>query len=289
MGQKINLSGCAATAHAVKAANVDVICSFPIRPYTGTMIELARMVNTGELDAEFVHGEGEHAQLSVVLGASACGARVFTGTSGVGMTYAMEVVAPISGEFHPVQCMIGNRTLDPPGDFGSEHTEAMTTRDQGWIMGWADSPQEAYDITLMYYRLGEDPRVMLPQFPCQDGYFITHIPGRCGNRRARPGRSLSCRPSIPPTNSIPDSRADGPPVPPGPGCCHRVGPHERDEEGRQVIPEIMKEFGDKFGRYYDPFIEKYKTEDADFIFVGQGAHARTAKAAADRLGPRARR
>ena len=54
------MSGCVATANAVKLANVDVICSYPIRPYTGIMSELARMVADGELDAEFVLGEGEH-------------------------------------------------------------------------------------------------------------------------------------------------------------------------------------------------------------------------------------
>ena len=182
MGKKVRIAGVKAVAEAVKAADVDVICSYPIRPYTGVMIELARMVASGELDAEFVHGEGEHAQLSVVLGASASGARVFTGSSGVGVTYAFETFSPTAGEFHPVQCMIANRTLDPPGDFGSEHTEALSARDQGWIMGWAASPQEAYDNTLIYYRLGEDPRVMLPQFPCQDGYFISHIPGPLGVR-----------------------------------------------------------------------------------------------------------
>ena len=69
------MSGCVATANAIKLANVDVICSYPIRPYTGIMSELARMVADGELDAEFVLGEGEHGQLSVVYGASAAGAR----------------------------------------------------------------------------------------------------------------------------------------------------------------------------------------------------------------------
>ena len=73
MAKELTLSGCAASAQAVKMAKVDVICSYPIRPYTAAMMELAKMVAEGELDAEFIHGEGEHAQLSVVYGASACG------------------------------------------------------------------------------------------------------------------------------------------------------------------------------------------------------------------------
>ncbi len=69
MAKEMTLSGCASSAQAAKLARVEVICSYPIRPYTAIMMELAKMVANGELDAEFVHGEGEHAQLSVVLGA----------------------------------------------------------------------------------------------------------------------------------------------------------------------------------------------------------------------------
>ena len=71
MAKEIMLSGCAAAAQGAKFAEVEVICSYPIRPYTAIMMELSRMVANGELDAEFIHGEGEHAQVSVVLGASA--------------------------------------------------------------------------------------------------------------------------------------------------------------------------------------------------------------------------
>ena len=179
MAKEMTLSGCAASAQAVKMAKVDVICSYPIRPYTAAMMELAKMVAEGELDAEFIHGEGEHAQLSVVYGASAAGARTFTGSSGVGVTYAMEVYSPISGARLPVQMMIADRALDPPGDFGSEHTDAMSCRDQGWIMGWAESPQEAFDNHLINYRIGEDPRVMLPQFVCRTATSFRTSRARC--------------------------------------------------------------------------------------------------------------
>ncbi len=283
MGKQVRVSGCKAVAEAVKAANVDVIASYPIRPYTGTMVELARMVAEGELDAEFVHAEGEHAQLSVVLGASAAGARVFTGSAGVGVTYAFEVYSPTSGEFHPVQCMIANRTLDPPGDFGSEHTEAMATRDQGWIMGWAASPQEAYDNTLIYYRLGEDPRVMLPQFPCQDGYFVSHISGPV--ELADPGQVKEFLPEFRPARALDPRR----PVIMGPQChadqgaAIELGRAEAMRNAREIIPQVYDEFARIFGRRYDPFLEEYKTDDAEVVFFGQGAHTVPARLAADRL------
>ena len=178
MAREKMLSGCAAAAQGAKFAEVEVICSFPIRPYTAIMMELSKMVANGEIDAEFLHGEGEHAQVSVVLGASACGARAYTGSSGVGVTYAFEVYSPAAGGRYPLQMAIADRTLDPPGDFGSEHTDAMSARDQGWLMGWASTPQEVFDNTLINFRVGEDPKIMLPQFVCQDGYFLSHIPDK---------------------------------------------------------------------------------------------------------------
>src|SRR6058998_2313817 len=173
--KKVRINGCVASAQAAKYADVDVIAAYPIRPYTATMMALAQMVANGELDAEYIVADSEHSQLSIAHGASSSGARVFTGSSGVGVQFAYELYSPISGSRMPVQMMIADRTLDPPGDFRSEHTDALSTRDMGWLMGWACDAQEAFDNHLMAYRIGEDPRVLLPQMVCQDGFFVSHI------------------------------------------------------------------------------------------------------------------
>ena len=283
MAKEQKITGCRAAAEGAKAAEVEVICSYPIRPYTAIMMELAKMVANGELNAEFVHGEGEHAQLSVVLGASASGARAFTGSSGVGVTYAMELYSPMAGGRYPVQMSIADRTLDPPGDFGSEHTDAMSTRDQGWLLGWACSPQEVYDNTLMGYRIGEDHRVMLPQMVCQDGYFISHIPDK-----VTLGEMSQVKEFLPPYRPI------------GPlSTTHPVshGPQIRPDQGAPmdamraqtflVVPKIIEEatadFNRIFGRNYDPFVEQYKLADAEIAFVIMGAHSNTCRTSVDRL------
>src|SRR4030066_359357 len=103
MAKELIMTGCRAAAEGAKAAEVEVICSYPIRPYTAIMMELAKMVADGELNAEFIHGEGEHAQLSVVLGACASGARAYTGSSGGGGPYAMGVYSPMAGGRYPAQ------------------------------------------------------------------------------------------------------------------------------------------------------------------------------------------
>ena len=66
----------------------------------------------------------------------------------MGVTYAYEMYSIISGARIPIQMSIADRTLDPPGDFGSEHTDALCTRDMGWLMGWAATPQEEFDKSL---------------------------------------------------------------------------------------------------------------------------------------------
>src|SRR6266571_8726701 len=143
-GTRKRLNGCAAAAYAALYANVDVITAYPIRPYTAIMMNLSQFIADGLLDAEYIVADGEHSQLSAAFGAGSCGARAFTGSSGVGVTYAYEMYSIISGARIPIHMSIADRTLDPPGDFGSEHTDALCTRDMGWLLGWAATPQEVF-------------------------------------------------------------------------------------------------------------------------------------------------
>lgn len=279
MAQERLLSGCAAAAQAAKLAEVEVICSYPIRPYTAIMMELVRMVHNGELDAEFIYGEGEHSQLSVVLGASACGARAYTGSAGVGVTYAGELYSPIAGGRYPLQMAIADRTLDPPGDFGSEHTDAMTFRDQGWLIGWASTPQEVFDNTLINYRVGEDQRVMLPQMVCQDGYFISHIPDKVLLAELEQVREFLPPYKAPHPLSLTCPVSHGPQIRPDQGAPMDAQRAAVFLEVPKVIQEATADFNRIFGRNYDPFVESYMMDDAEIAYFVQGAHATTSKAA----------
>jgi len=283
MARELMLSGCAASAQAAKMAQVEVICSYPIRPYTAIMMELSKMVANGELDAEFVHGEGEHAQLSVVLGAAAAGARSLTGSSGVGVTYAFETYSPIAGGRIPLQMAIADRALDPPGDFGSEHTDAMSARDQGWLMGWAETPQEAFDNSLINYRVGEDHRVLLPQFVCQDGYFVSHIPGKCVLPEQKQVDEFLPPYNLPhpldPTRPV----SHGPQIRPDQGTIMDMQRAEAMLAVPQVIKEAVDDYNRIMGRNISPFIEEYMTDDAEIALFIMGAHTMTARHAIKHL------
>ena len=286
MAKEMVLSGCAASAQAAKYAKVDVVCSYPIRPYTALMMELAKMVANSELDAEFIHGEGEHAQLSVVLGAAAAGARVLTGSSGVGVTYAFETYSPIAGGRVPVQMMIADRALDPPGDFGSEHTDAMSCRDQGWIMGWAENPQEAFDNCLINYRIGEDHRVLLPQFVCQDGYFVSHIPGKVVLPEQSQVDEFLPPYKLPHPLDPKHPVSHGPQIRPDQGTIMDLQRAQAMLDAPAVIKEAIGDFNRIFGRNHSPFLEEYMTDDAEMAFFIQGAHAMTARHAIRHLRSR---
>jgi len=277
----MRISGCTASALAAKYADVDVVTAFPIRPYTAIMMQLSQMIANGELDAEFIHADGEHSQLSAAHGAASCGARAFTGSSGVGVTYAFEEYSIISGSRVPVQMAIADRTLDPPGDFGSEHTDALCTRDMGWLMGWAESPQEVLDKHLLGFRIGEDHRVLLPQMICQDGYFVSHISGDVD----LPDQSLVDeflpRYNLPFALDPKKPVSHGPQIMPEQGPPLQLGRAAAMEGSVPVIREITDQFGEMFGRKYAHFVECYKCDDADAVFFMQGAHSVTARAAVD--------
>src|SRR5947209_18714896 len=100
--RKVRINGCVTSAQAAKYADVDVIAAYPIRPYTTTMMALAQMVANGELDAEYIVADSEQSQLSIAHGAASSGARVFTGSSGVGQHYAYDLYSPSTGSRMPV-------------------------------------------------------------------------------------------------------------------------------------------------------------------------------------------
>src|ERR671928_509148 len=171
------ITGSEAIAVACQLADVDVITGYPIRPYDTVMQSIAKLVANGDMDCEYIIAEGEHSQFEVVKHASACGARVFCGSSGVGWMYAMEALTVTPALRIPMIAMVGNRALDDPGAFGVEHNDALAVRDLGWQLVWVDSAQEALDTALIAWRVAEDRRIFLPCAISCDGAFLTHSQG----------------------------------------------------------------------------------------------------------------
>src|SRR5205823_8505992 len=201
----------------------------------------------------------------IVKHASACGARVFCGSSGVGWMYAMEALTVTPALRIPMVAMVGNRALDDPGAFGVEHNDALAVRDLGWQLVWVDSAQEALDVALMAYRVAEDRRVFLPLAISCDGAFLTHSQGLVKIPSREKVDSFLPRYNRGDLLLHPDN-----PITVAPQANEdwlmeiRRQTAAAMERSPQVIREAYKDFEKIFGRNYgNPFFEEYMTEDAD--------------------------
>ncbi|MDQ7848814.1 MAG: pyruvate ferredoxin oxidoreductase [Armatimonadota bacterium] len=275
------ISGSEAIAVACKLADVDVITAYPIRPYDTVMQYVARLVANGELDCEYIVAESEHSQFEIVKHASAAGARVFCGSSGVGWMYAFEALTVTPALRIPLVAMVGNRALDDPGAFGVEHNDALAVRDLGWLLVWVDTAQEALDTALIAWRVAEDRRVFLPCAIGCDGAFLTH-----SQSIVRVPPSSWVRQFLPPYNRgdlllHPDN-----PITVAPQVNEdwlmelRKHNDEAMTRARQVLREAYTDFERIFGRTYgNPFFEEYQTEDAEVVLVGMGTLSMPVKVA----------
>ena len=54
------------------------------------------------------------------------------------------------------------------------------------------------------------------------------------------------------------------------------------EKSKEVILEVWKKFGDKFGRYYNP-VECYRCDDCDTLLMTMGSFSETAMMAIDKM------
>ncbi len=275
------ITGSEAIAVACKLADVDVITAYPIRPYDTVMQYVSKLVADGEMDCEYIVAEGEHSQFEIVKHASAAGARVFSGSSGVGWMYAMEALTVTPALRIPMVVMVGNRALDDPGAFGVEHNDALTVRDLGWQLVWVDSAQEALDTALIAYRVAEDRRIFLPCAISCDGAFLTHsqaivkIPSQeqVASFLPRYDRGdLLLHPDNPITVA-PQGNEDW-------VMEIRRQNYAAMERSPGVIREAYADFERTFGRSYgNPFFEEYETADAEVVLMGMGTISISAKVA----------
>jgi pyruvate ferredoxin oxidoreductase alpha subunit len=271
--QELLISGSEAIAEALTLADIDVVTAYPIRPYDTVMQAVAKKIANGLLDAEYIVAEGEHSQFEIVKHASAVGARVFCGSSGVGWMYAMEPITVTPALRIPMVAMVGNRALDDPGAFGVEHNDALSVRDLGWLLTWVDTAQEALDTTLIAYRVAEDRRIFLPIAISCDGAFLTHSQTIC-----KVPTKAQVEAFLPPYNRADLQLHPDNPITVAPQVNEdwvmeiRQQNNEATNRAYGVIEEAYRDFRRIFGRdLHNPWFEEYMTDDnPDVILMGMG-------------------
>ncbi|MFT2660316.1 2-oxoacid:ferredoxin oxidoreductase subunit alpha [Helicobacter pylori] len=166
--------GNTASSNALRQAQIDVIAAYPITPSTPIVQNYGSFKDDGYIDGEFVLVESEHAAMSACVGAAAAGGRVSTATSSQGLALMVEVLYQASGMRLPIVLNLVNRALAAPLNIHGDHSDMYLSRDSGWISLCTCNPQEAYDFTLMAFKIAEHQKVRVPTIVNQDGFLCSH-------------------------------------------------------------------------------------------------------------------
>jgi len=272
-----------AASQALRQAEVDVVVAYPITPSTPIVENYGAYVANGYIDGQYVMVESEHAAMSGCVGASASGGRVATATSSQGFALMAEVLYQASGMRLPIVLTVVNRALASPLNVRGDHADMYLGRDSGWIQLDAFNAQEAYDLTLCAFKIGEDFRVRLPVMVHQDGFITSHT--------AQNVYPLSNEDAIkfvgkyqPMDEMLDFSR----PVTYGAQTEedwhfeHKAKQHKAIIDSRPVIDEVFAQLKEATGREYKR-VESYLMDDAEVAIVALGTTVETCIVAAKEL------
>jgi len=275
------MEGNYAVAFAVKQAKPSILSVYPITPQTTMLEKLAEYVEKGELKARLIKVESEHSVLATIYGASLAGARVFTATASQGLLYMGEMIYWAGGARVPLVAAIATRALGAPWSIWDDHQDIMAMRDTAWIQMLAENVQEAYDLTLLAFRISEDKQVLMPAMLGFDGFILTHTMERLDLLEDAdvdafiPKRDFAL---IDPNKPMGLGAVAGPDT----YITYKEKSKEILERAKQRAKSIMQEYGELTKRTYD-LLECYKCDDADYIAVAMGAWTGDAKEAIDAL------
>jgi pyruvate ferredoxin oxidoreductase alpha subunit len=276
------VEGSHAVAEAVALARPEVICAYPISPQTHIVEGLGELVKSGQLQpCEFINVESEFAAMSVAIGASAAGARTYTATASQGLLFMAEAVYNASGLGLPIVMTVANRAIGAPINIWNDHSDSMSQRDCGWIQLFAESNQEALDLHIQAFRLGEE--LSMPVMVCMDGFILTHAYERV-DMPSQADVDAFLPPYEPRQVLDPDEPVSiGAMVGPEAFMEVRYLAHAKQTLALDRIPGIAEEFAARFGRRSGGLVSAYETADADTIVVSLGSVVGTLKETIDEL------
>jgi pyruvate ferredoxin oxidoreductase alpha subunit len=273
-----------AAAQAMRQAQIDVVAAYPITPSTPIVEGYAKFLADGYIEGEFIMVESEHAAMSGCIGAAAAGGRVATATSSQGFALMVETLYQASGMRLPIVLNVVNRALASPLNVNGDHSDMYLGRDSGWIQFDAYSPQEAYDLNLIAFKVAEDHDIRLPAMVNQDGFLTSHTAQ--GLKPLSDDDAYAFVGEFKPMNDMLDFEH---PV------THGVQTEEDwhfEHKARQhndlmtkVLPKIKEVFVDfekLSGRKYN-LVEKYNMDDADVCVVCMGSSVETAREVASEM------
>ncbi len=257
------MKGNEAVAEAAIRAGVDGFFFYPLTPSSEIGEYMA--VHLEEAGGQFVQAESEISTINMLMGGASIGAKVMTGTSGVGFSLMTEGLSYMAGAELPAVVVDVMRA--GPGLGSLEPTQADYNQLKACGHGGHLIPvyapsnaQEIVDLVGKAFSISQEYRT--PVIIAYDGYT---------------GQVME-RVSFPPQKKEKNSNDwcfDDTPGRPGrvirSGYAGCIGPH-------------LKKLGEKYAsmRQALPEYEEYRTEDADVILVAFGIVGRVCRSVVDR-------
>jgi pyruvate/2-oxoacid:ferredoxin oxidoreductase alpha subunit len=247
---------------------------YPITPQTEIVERVAAFpFSKGKVIAV----ESEHSAMGVTIGASLAGARSFTASSSNGLAYMVENIM-VAGFYRlPVVLVAVNRTLGPPWNIWADQGDTLMLRDFPWIQLYAQDNQQVADLTLLAFRLAEDPRILLPVMVSMDAFIVSHT-----QMETELPTQEQVDAYLPPLDLPHRLRTDQPRTLGGlvwPDAT--VTLRKEIDEAFARVPDVYQEcreaFQDVFGREPAGALEAYMTDDAETVIVASATIATTAK------------
>jgi pyruvate/2-oxoacid:ferredoxin oxidoreductase alpha subunit len=292
VGQTLILTGNQAAALAAKLCRVQVIAAYPITPQSKIPEVLSEYVERNELKAELVRVESEHSAMGVCISASLVGARVFTATAANGLAYMHEQLHWAAGARLPIVMPVANRGLGAPWTILNDMQDTIAQRDTGWMQVYCQNNQEILDQVILAYKVAE--QLLIPIMVCFDGFRLSHtmMPVNIPPQEQVDAFLPAYKPPYvldpqKPVNINPVVMTDPIPDPEGNLCPGYMGfRHRLQADLENALPameEAARQFQQAFGRSYEDALYRYRSEDADFLFVTMGSLASEASETVDIL------
>ena len=219
--------------------------------------------------------------MSVAIGASATGARAYTATASQGLLFMAEAVYNASGLGLPIVMTVANRAIGAPINIWNDHTDAMSQRDSGWMQLFAETNQEALDLHIQAFRLGEE--LSLPVMVCMDGFILTHAVEQVDVPTQQ--QVDAYLPPFEPRQVLDPSQPVSIGAMVGPEAFTEVRylAHAKQLQALDLIPQHAAAFREIFGRDSGGLVRPYRCEDAETIIVAMGSVLGTIKDVIDEM------
>ena len=306
-GIRVTANGNQLVSYHTETRIADAGVFYPITPSTegGELFQQAYAeghLNVFGQNTIAIETEGEHAAQGGAIAHSVCGKRVVNFTSGQGVVYGVEQYYHAPGKASTMVLEVGARALTKHAlNVHCGHDDIYGALDTGWIMLFGKDAQQAADQALILRRVTE--LSLTPGMNIMDGFLTTHLERTFYKHESElireylgaPDDIIDCPTEAQRTLFGPTRRR----VPKMMDLTNPIllGPVQHQEHYMQgvvarrnnfaepilqFLEDAYEQFAELTGRRYG-LISKYKTDDAETVFVSLGSAAENIEAAVDYL------